>query len=175
MTTLSKIDELLKSTLSQIAEAAQNGNLGAVNVASRKATELEEMKKTVSLIEERLKEFQMPSAEKDEHLRELPVEVSAGMINQNLLTLTEHVKRGRIKVGEVLTVEVLPSGERFRTQLLHNGNKLQERGAIGRFYREVGVRKFDFVMLSEVAPGQWTLKKAPDGQYKSRRAILDSL
>lgn len=132
------------------------------------------MKKTIVAIEERLKGFQMPEKE-PEGLRVLPIEVTEGMINQNLLTLTEHVKRGRIKVGESLTVEVFPSGARFRTELLSNGNKLQERGAIGRFYREVGVKKWDFVVLTEVSPGRWTLKKAPDGQYQSRTALLESI
>jgi hypothetical protein len=175
MTTLSKIEELLTTMLRQIADAAGKGDLATITIASRQATELEEMKKTLMVIEERLKSFQAPQTREVTNSRELPVEVTDGMINQNLLTLTEHVRRGRIQLGEVLAVEVVPSGERFRTELLSNGNKLQERGAIGRFYREAGVRPWDFVELNEIAPGRWTLKKAPEGKYIGRRALLDSL
>ena len=113
--------------------------------------------------------FQTQNGQK---LRELPVEVSQGMINQNLLTLTDHVKRGRIRVGEEMLIEALPSGERFRTDLVVNGNKLRERGAIGRFYREAGVHDGEFVVLTETAPQRWTLRKAAEGEHRGRREIL---
>ena len=58
----------------------------------------------------------LPITQNGQQLRKLPVEVTQGMIKQNLLTLTEHVKRGRIRVGEDLIVETQPSGERFRTR-----------------------------------------------------------
>ena len=97
------------------------------------------------------------------------------MIKQNLLTLTEHVKRGRIRVGEDLIVEAHPSGERFRTDLVENGNRLRERGAIGRFYREAGVHDGEFVVLTETGPQRWTLRKAAAGEYLGRREILSRL
>ena len=50
-----------------------------------------------------------------------------GMINQNLLTLTEHINRGTIRVGETMDIETVPGGERFTTKVLPTGNKLQER------------------------------------------------
>lgn len=105
-------------------------------------------------------------------LRKLEVEVTQCMIKQNLLTLTDHVKRGRIRVGEDLIVETQPSGERFRTDLVENGNRLRERGAIGRFYREAGVHEGEFVVLTETAPQRWTLNKAVPGEYMGRREIL---
>lgn len=175
MTTISDIDALQSKIMQRIAEAAQRGDLASVNAESRKAAELEEIKQAAIVIDQRLKNLQSPFPKKDTALRELPVEVSQGMINQNLLTLTDHVKRGRIKVGETLTIEAHPSGERFRTEVMQNGNKLQERGAIGRFYREAGVKPLDFVVLAEIAPARWALKKALPGQYKGRRALLASL
>jgi hypothetical protein len=58
-----------------------------------------------------------------------------------------------------MIVESLPSGERFKTQVMTSGNKLQERGAIGRFYRSAGVHAGDFVVLREVSRGSWQLLK----------------
>lgn len=181
MTTTTAIDEMIEATMQKIAEAAGKRDLATVAGLTRKAAELEDMKKTVEVIEEKLNSLKTSTApmtsqrQLDVKLRELPVEVTGGMLRQNLLTLTTHVKRGRIRTGEELTVEAYPSGERFQTELMMNGNKLQERGAIGRFYREAGVREGDFVVLVEVAPRRWTLKKAPHGQYQSRRSLLGSL
>lgn len=178
MTTTTAIDEMIEATMTKIAEAAGKRDLASVAALTRKATELEEMKKTVEGIEAKLfslKESTVTPArstvtsgpQPDVKQRELAIEVTQGMMNQNLLTLTEHVKRGRIRTGEELIIETYPSGERFRTDLMTNGNKFRERGAIGRFYREAGVRAGEFVVLTEVSQGQWTLKKAPPGQFKS--------
>jgi len=167
--------------MQKIAEAAGKRDLATVVAQARKAAELEDMKKTVQSIEEKLNSLKTPTTpvtserQLEVKLRELPVEITGGMLRQNLLTLTTHVKRGRIRVGEELTVEAYPSGERFHTDLMMNGNKLRERGAIGRFYHEAGVREGDFAVLVEVAPSRWTLKKAPHGQYQSRRSLLASL
>jgi hypothetical protein len=172
--TATAIDEMIEGTMRKIAEAAGKRDLTAVTALTRNATELEEMKKTVQAIEAKLNTLKdsatVLNAESLQAIsvRELVTEVTQGMLNQNLLTLTEHVKRGRIRTGEELLFEALPSGDRFRTDLMTNGNKLRERGAIARFYREAGVRAGDFVVLTEVAPAQWTLKKAPRGQFQSR-------
>ncbi|MSU50770.1 MAG: DNA sulfur modification protein DndB [Opitutus sp.] len=116
----------------------------------------------------------VPVTQHGQKLRKLPVEVTQGMIRQNLLTLTEHVNGGRIRVGEDLIVEAQPSGERFRTDVVDSGNRLRERGAIGRFYREAGVHDGEFVVLTETAPQRWTLRKAAPGEYLRRREILAS-
>jgi len=176
-----KIQELIDATLGEIQEMAKNGNLTAVMALTKKAAEYEDVKKTLLHLQERLQGVHAMSVQPkangsgNTQLRELPVEVSAGMIRQNLLTLTRHVKQHRVRLGEELTIEAQPSGERFRTQLLEKGNKLRERGAITRFYRDAGVHPGDFVVLTETAPNRWTLKKAPPGRYQSRRSILDSL
>jgi len=86
-------------------------------------------------------------------------------LKRTLLTLTPHVKRGKIKVGEQLIIEALPSGEKFQTELLEQGNRLRARSEIAQFYRDAKVNEGDYVLLSEVASGRWTLKKAPPGKY----------
>ena len=80
------------------------------------------------------------------------------MIRQNLLTLTDAVKRGAIGVGDKLTVET-PNGEQFETILLETGNKLRARGKIAKFYRDFNVRAGDVVLLREITPGRWRLQK----------------
>jgi hypothetical protein len=182
MTTTDTINGLISVTMQKIADAAEKRDLPTVTLLTRRAGELESMQKTVLDIEEKLKEFEKApaggssnGAQSTSPLRQLPIEVTQGMINQNLLTLTAHVSRGRIRSGEDMTIEAYPSGEQFRTELLSTGNKVRERGAIGRFYREAGVRAGDFVILEEVSRGRWTLKKAPAGQYKSRQAMLEPL
>ena len=179
MTTTAEIEKRIDATMQRISEAAGKRDLPAVAALSRSAAELEEMMKTVTAIEARLNNMDQPigSASEPESqsvskLRELPIEVTQGMLNQNLLTLTYHVKQGRIQAGEDMIIEAFPSGERFRTSLLTNGNKLRERGAIGRFYREAGVHADDFVVLKEESPGLWTLKKAPPGKYPGRYRFL---
>lgn len=175
------IDEMLDSTMQEAEMALKKRDLGTATALMRKATEYEDAKKALVDLEERLRGLQaapVPTPSKlpgDGKLRELPVEVTAGMIRQNLLTLTKHVKQRRIAIGEDLTIETDPSGERFRTELLLKGNKLQERGAITRFYRDAGIHDGDFVVLTEIAPKQWTLKKAAPGRYQSRRSFLQSL
>ncbi len=155
-----------------------------VTALTKRASELEGMRNAIVGIEKRLKELDVPTVTDpagpqqprqpvvEGKLREMPVEVTQGMLNQNLLTLTEHVKRQRIQPGEELLIEAAPSGDRFRTDLVVNGNKLRERGAIARFYREAGVSAGDFVELVETAPHQWVLRKAEGGKYQSRRALL---
>jgi len=169
------IEAMISKKLAEIGAAASEQNLAKVAALTRQASELEDMKKTVLNIEQRLKELPTTPDEKIAaqaptiNSRVLPIEVSQGMINQNLLTLTEHVKRGIVSAGEDMIIEVIPSGERFRTELVVNGNKLRERGAIGRFYKETKVKEGDFVVLTESEPNRWKLHKAEAGQYKSWR------
>jgi len=176
-----KIQELIDATLREIQKAAKEGNLTAVMTLTKKAAEYEDVKKTLLHLQERLKGVHAMRMESttsvsgNTQLRELPIEVTAGDIRQNLLKFTPHVRRGKIRIGEELTIEVQPSGERFRTHLVEKSNKLRERGAVARFYRDAGVRPGDFVVLTETVPNRWTLKKAPPGRYQSRRSILDSL
>jgi hypothetical protein len=94
-----------------------------------------------------------------EGFRTIHVKVTQGMINQNLLTLTEYVNRGVVRIGEEFTIKSDPPGEFFKTDLVQHGNKLRERGAIARFYRMAGVRAGDSIVLTEIAPRRWKLTR----------------
>jgi len=146
--------------LQQVSEAAAKRDLNTLLPLTKKASELAATKDRLRSLKSS-SQTSAPIAQKSGEGREVVVEVSQGMINQNLLTLTEHVKRKRIKVGETLDIEALPSGDRFQTELLSSGNKLRERGGIAKFYRDAGVQAGDFVALSETTPGHWQLKKRP--------------
>ena len=160
------INNLMDQTMSKITKAAASQNLTELEALTNRASELKRMKEQIAAIQHRLIGFAGNSEIKIQSnghsnlaQRELLIEVSQGMINQNLLTLTEPLKRGQIRIGEELIIEALPSGERFKTVVMTNGNKLQERGAIGKFYREAGVHAGDFVLLREISRGSWQLVK----------------
>jgi hypothetical protein len=161
-----QIESLMGETMAKIADAASRQDLASLEGLTRRAGELKQMKEQISAIELRLRSIsngalvaQTSTKPAQSFRREVQIEVTQGMINQNLLTLTEALKRGTIRAGEELTVEAIPSGERFRSPVMASGNKLQERGAIGRFYREAHVNAGDCVCLSETSPGQWRLSK----------------
>lgn len=91
-------------------------------------------------------------------LRILTIEVSQGMINQNLLTLTEAKARGVVHEGERFTIR-LPDETSFSTELCSPGNKLRERGLIRKFYADAKIREGDKVVMTEVSQGSWTLSR----------------
>ncbi len=161
-----EINQLMSKVMTQISEAASKKDLNALEALTRKATELKELNEQILAIENRLRVMMQTTDNKanmsNSHRgqRELLIRVSQGMIAQNLLTLTEHINRGRIKIGETLVIEPQPEGEKFKTEVLASGNKLQERGAIGKFYRKAGIQDGDYVVLSEISSGQWQLRKA---------------
>ena len=169
-----ELDSHITNVMTQIKDAASKHDLVTIQRLSRKAAELHELKEQVTAIQQRIATLSsndstvaslMPQEQANTKIRELPIEVTDGMIRQNLLTLTPHIKRGKIRIGDHLVIEALPSGERFQTELLDKGNKLRARGEIARFYREAKVKAGDYVVLSEVASGRWTLKKAPPEKY----------
>ena len=158
------ITRAIATTMQQIAEAAQQGDLSLVESLTKKASELRAIQNQAAALESRLvaltngSKIGNPNRDQSPALRELPVTVTGGMIRQNLLTLTDAIKRRAIGVGEKLVIET-PNGEQFETILLETGNKLQERGLIGKFYRDYSVRDGDIVLLREITPGRWRLLK----------------
>lgn len=169
---IESIDELVAHVMTRITQAASKHDLGSIETLTRAAGDLKEIKEKVSHVGARLARLNGQTAtaagpsgatSSGSKLREFKIEVTDGAIRQNLLTMTEPLKRGLVKPNEQFTIEALPSGERFKTILLASGNKLQERGAISRFYRDAHVRGGDFVLLTEVAPGEWTLRRFSDG------------
>lgn len=163
---LHKLENRLTELYSEMSEAAKKHDLLGVEQFSRKAAELEHLKKDYHELEARIcgvMEMGTTTSRVDANaskpLRELQVEITAGMKQQNLLTLTPHVKRGRIRVGEQLNIQAIPSGHRFQTDLVTPGNRLRARGEIAQFYRDAAVNDGDRVALTEIEPGRWTLKK----------------
>jgi hypothetical protein len=168
-----ELDVHLKNVMTQITEAASKENLAAIKRLTQTASELQELKDQRAAIEREIErriaslngdatEVTPPVANQlpNGKGRQLATLVTDGMIRQNLLTLASSVRSGKIKVGEELIIEALPSGERFQTTLLEQGKKLRERGKIANFYRDAKVKGGDYVLLNEVTPGRWTLKKA---------------
>jgi hypothetical protein len=155
----------IATTMQQIAAAAGQNDLVAVEQSTKKAAELSALKDQAEAINNRfhgLKNGSQPTGafvRTPGARRELRVPVTQGMISQSLLTLAEAVKRGEIRVGERLSIEALPSRDRFQTELLASGKKLRERGRIGKFYRDAAVHAGDVVLLTERTPGQWQLQK----------------
>lgn len=160
-----RIDRLMKNAMEGIAMAANRQDLMALESLTQRATEMRAMRDQIVAIDGRLRSLENGSAvgagqrQPSSGARDIRVEVTQGMINQNLLTLSDAIKRGQIKAGEVLNITALPSGDIFVTELLEAGNKLRERGKIGKFYRDAAVHAGDVVMLREVTPGRWELRK----------------
>jgi len=93
--------------------------------------------------------------------RALRIKVTQGMINQNLLTLTKAIRRGLMKVGEEIQIQLPPEGELLISRVLPQGNRIQERGRIRRLYEECKVRPGDFLVLEKDEAGIWKLKIEP--------------
>ena len=166
-----KIERATTDMMRQITAAAQRKDLNVLEHLTKEATELRAMSDQIAAIERRFESLMNGSPKADIHkvargIREFAIDVSQGMINQNLLTLTEQVKRGMIHIGERLMIETVPSGDRFETDLIASGNKLRERGKIAKFYRDAGVRAGDVVTLTELSPGVWQLKKGEITRYR---------
>lgn len=168
-----ELDNHIASVMKQIGEAAGKDDLAAIQRLSKRAAELKELKEQAASIQQRIASLTSEPIEATPTTqpkqtngagRTLFVQVSDGMIRQNLLTLTPHVKRRKIGIGEQLVIEALPSGERFQTEVLDKGNKLRARGQIARFYNDAKVRPDDYVVLTETTPGKWTLRKASPGE-----------
>jgi hypothetical protein len=171
--------EMLKSEVfSQLAEAAKKADLGSIQRLARAATDLEELSQQRAKVEQQtnqiakfikdgcLSEGVATGRGQSKKMRELPVKITGGMLRQNYLSFTEHLKRRSLKIGDEFVIEALPSGDRFKTVLLEKGNKLQARSEIASFFKDASVQEGDYILLTETAQGGWTLRKAAEGEYK---------
>jgi hypothetical protein len=111
-----------------------------------------------------------------EGLRTFVIEVSQGMINQHLLTLTDAKRLEKVATGETFEIQ-LPDGTTFKTDLCQPGNKLRERGMIRQFYESSKVEQGDKVVLKETAPGIWKLldMHSPEGRAANPDYNMDFL
>jgi Asp-tRNA(Asn)/Glu-tRNA(Gln) amidotransferase C subunit len=172
-----ELDKHIAKVMAQITEAASKQDLMNIQRLSRKAAELHELKEQMADLHHRIASLNgdvspmNTESQLNRKLRELAVEVTDGDLRQNLLKLTPHVKRGKIKIGEELKIQVMPSGEYFQTVVSEKGNKLRARSEVAQFYREAKIKAGDYVLLTEIDPGKWTLRKAPPGEYGVRHLL----
>jgi len=160
----SRIDKAISKTMAGISKAAERRDVTVIEHLTKQASELRALAEQITAIEKRLEHLDTSGSATNgstprSPIRELVVEVSQGMINQNLLTLSSQIKRGIVRTGESFRIRAIPSGDVFETELLASGNKLQERGKIAKFYRDASIRAGDSVVLREITPGQWELGK----------------
>ena len=103
-------------------------------------------------------------------LREITLPVSAGMINQHLLSMTGSVKQKVVKVGEALEI-TLPNGTKFQTEIVSPGNRLRERGRVREFYESQGIRDGDMIILKELKLGSWEMRKWTESDRKLEQRV----
>jgi hypothetical protein len=165
------IDELMAKAWDELREAAHKKDSSALNPLNGRMAELNKMKRDLQAIIQRLEEMSTPNRAGatggSGGLRKIRIRVTQGMINQNLLTLTEALRRGIVRTGEMFMIETFPNHRKFKTVLQRVGNKLQERGLIASFYRAANTQADGIVELVEIAPGSWYLKPAEGGDFSA--------
>ncbi|MDF9834317.1 hypothetical protein M2103_002562 [Ereboglobus sp. PH5-5] len=76
------------------------------------------------------------------------IKITEGMIRQNLLTFTKPIKKGKLKAGQKMILET--KSEIVESEIIQPGNKLRERGAVGRLYRESHAQPNDLLILTRI-------------------------
>lgn len=159
-------DELQGAFEELIFEAVEDGAMNWVRSSSenwdrveRIRHDLEGIQNELALLSQALETTEEEAAreQREGHLRRIRIEVSKGMINQSLLTLTPARNKNLVRLGERFEVE-LPDGTVFSTQLIEPGNKLRERSRIKSFYLAHDIKPGDSVFFFETAPGHWKLQ-----------------
>src|SRR5260370_18296564 len=123
------VENLMNQTMGRISQTAARPNcdVSEVEVLTKRASELKQIKQQVAAIQHRLlsmnggNEGKVTSEQRAAFHRELVIEVSQGMINHNLLTLTEPLKQGRGKVGEEMIIEAQTGGAQIPTFVMQEG------------------------------------------------------
>lgn len=112
----------------------------------------------------------------EQGLRRISVEITEGMINQSLLSLTKAAKKGIVRLKEEMTI-VLPDEEktRFKTQIVPPGNKLRDRSHIRQLYDIGDASVGDLVILQESEPGLWkaSIRRGPRSQRKLQQLLKE--
>ena len=104
-------------------------------------------------------------------LRIMKIEISQGMINQSLLTLTDAKRRGLVRDGEKFTIQ-LPDGTKFDTELCEPGNKLRERGMIRKFYEDTKMEPGFKVIMTEISRGVWSLLPEMNDEERAKSKMI---
>jgi len=173
MDTEERISTVISLAMQQISVAASSHDTAKISQYTKIAESAEKLKQklkdlydNLDVLESELSPQPKNESKKAEFqstgLRHFRVRVTQGMINQNLLTLTQQVKLGEIRIGEVLRVQT-SEGDLFKTELLSPGNKLRERGRVREFYEKAKIRADDFIELIERKPAEWYLRPSLNG------------
>lgn len=90
--------------------------------------------------------------------KEFKVRITPGALKYSYLSMTEGISKGFVKPGHDISVQ--PSnGDQFTTKVM-DANRLQERGAVAKFFANEQIKAGDHVCMSEIQPGVWSLKRA---------------
>src|SRR5882724_4261528 len=101
-----EIETEIAKTMHQISGAAEKGDLESVERETRKAAELTAIRGQYDAIRSRVRTLQggsQPSrtfVRTPGAMRELTVHITEGMKRQNYLALTEHIRRGLVRLGD---------------------------------------------------------------------------
>lgn len=111
---------------------------------------------------------------REKGLRVIRTEVTQGMINQSIMSLTRGVQKGILNLNEEMVV-TLPDPEKttFTTQITEPGNKLKDRKHIRMFYEENQVSKGDVAVFRERDPGRWEVSIERRPSYDDIEDALD--
>ncbi|MCC6414843.1 MAG: hypothetical protein IT582_02915 [Opitutaceae bacterium] len=104
-------------------------------------------------------------------LREIEINVSQGMLNISALSLTPAVKAGTVKLGEQMII-TLPDDNTFTTTVSSPGNRLAERGMIGRFFEQEKIEPYSVVYLEETKRGHWLLYGPNSSRHEQKIHFL---
>lgn len=162
---LEHIDEVIKMLTDKIQdEGTPEGNMDLLRSYAADVESVRKMRAAISHATESVIDVMTSNlgfsddtvALSTNHLRTIYIEVSEGMLNQNLLTMTTARRDGQVRLGEKFHI-TLPDGHEFETELCEPGARLRERGAIRYFYELTHTKPGDTVVLAETARGQWKL------------------
>ena len=163
-------EELRNCLLSQIRDYATSDQdtdwlstcTKALVVVERQVAALAPIEEALSSISERVAGFEPGSTTKTEAgLRSIVLEVTEGMINQNIISLTAARKMGVVYLGERMKI-VLPDGTEFETEVIEPGNRLRERGMVRAFFQKENISPEDKILLAEQSHGNWRLSKVDE-------------
>jgi hypothetical protein len=134
----------------------------ALVVVERQVTALSPIEDALTSISERVAGFEPGSTTRTETgLRSITLEVTEGMINQNIISLTAARKLGVVYLGERMKIE-LPDGTEFETEVIEPGNRLRERGLIRAFFQKENIAPAEKILLAEQSHGNWRLSKVEE-------------
>jgi hypothetical protein len=96
----------------------------------------------------------------DESRKSIQIEISGGAIRQSYLSVTRALRKNLMKKPGPITIRIPKTGAEFETEIVRQGNLLQERAQIAKFYAAAEVAEGDYVVLTQVGPDTWELTKS---------------